>query len=162
MNTQEIRIAYTVYNDLLELTEKDRTLVKAAVKASALAYAPYSRFNVGAAVRLENEMIFTGNNQENSAYPSGLCAERVALFTASSMFPGIAVDTIAIAASTDIFEMTNPVTPCGACRQVMAEYENLGKKPMRVLLTGGGDQIWLLEGISSLLPLMFYTEKLKK
>ena len=131
-----LHIAYTEYLSAEELDEKDRLLLSKAREACKSAYAPYSRFYVGASVRLENGMIITGNNQENSAYPSGLCAERVAIFAASSQHPGVAIESIAIAASTTDFGMQKPVTPCGGCRQVMAEYENLSGKAIRIWMQG--------------------------
>jgi cytidine deaminase len=111
---------------------------------------------------LENNEIITGNNQENAAYPSGLCAERVAVFAASSRFPGIAVRSIAVVASAENSGDVNPVTPCGSCRQVLAEYETLTGKPIRTLMQGTNGNIWVVEGINNLLPLMFQGEHLKK
>jgi cytidine deaminase len=162
MVQRTLSIAYTEYSSNEELSESDNMLIKRAWESAEQAYAPYSRFYVGAALRLENGIIFTGNNQENSAYPSGLCAERVAIFAASSQFPGIAIDTIAVVAKTDVFNLVHPVTPCGGCRQVMAEYENLSGKPIRTLLQGSNNITWLVKGVNNFLPLMFEGNQLKK
>ncbi|MFZ4548784.1 MAG: cytidine deaminase family protein, partial [Bacteroidales bacterium] len=107
-------------------------------------------------------LTFKGNNQENAAYPSGICAERVTVFSASALHPGIPVKSIAVVAKTDIFNLSVPVTPCGACRQVIAEYEMLSGQPIRILLQGNSDIIWIIDGIANLLPLMFHGGELKK
>lgn len=162
MTEHSLHIAYTEYHSVSELEESEQLLIAKALEACQSAYAPYSKFYVGAAVKLANGIIFTGNNQENSAYPSGLCAERVAIFAASSQHPGVAIESIAITASTAVFGMDQPVTPCGGCRQVMAEYENLSGKPIKVWLKGNNGKVWLINGIPNLLPLMFQGEQLKK
>lgn len=107
-------------------------------------------------------MIITGNNQENAAYPSGLCAERVAMFYASSQYPAVAVETIAVAAISGGEDLDEPVTPCGSCRQVMAEYEQLQKKPLRVIMASGKGKCLLVEGMDNLLPLAFQARHLRK
>ncbi len=144
-----------------ELNSSDLELLEQASLACESAYAPYSHFHVGACLKLQNGEIITGNNQENSAYPSGICAERVALFSASAKFPGIGPETLAIMAKTNSFDLAEPITPCGACRQVMAEYEQNSGKPMRILL-GNKEKVWILNGVSSLLPLLFHGDKLRK
>ncbi len=145
-----------------ELSSPDKLLVEAAITASDKAFAPYSQFRVGAALRLSNGTVITGNNQENAAYPSGLCAERVALFYASAEFPGQAIETIAIVANTSLVELDEPVAPCGACRQVMAEFEQLNHKKMRVIMASCNGKTIVVEGISSLLPFTFHADYLKK
>ncbi len=162
MITHTISVAYNEVSDISELEEEDRELLKEAWEASESAYAPYSKFHVGAAVRLANTMTFRGNNQENGAYPSGICAERVAVFSASAMYPGVPITTIAVVAKTEVFKLSNPVTPCGACRQVISEYEMLSGQPIRILLQGNSGKIWILNGIENLLPLMFHGGELKK
>jgi len=162
MITHTLSIAYTEVSGISNLSEEDQKLLSEAWIACDLAYAPYSHFLVGASLRLANGHIFSGNNQENSAYPSGLCAERVAVFSASATHPGVAIETIAVVAKTKIFNLSSPVTPCGACRQVISEYEMLSGKPIRILLQGNTDTIWIFEGISNLLPLMFHGAELKK
>ncbi|MDR1343961.1 MAG: cytidine deaminase [Tannerellaceae bacterium] len=136
-----------------ELPDEFETLVQSAASATLGAYAPYSKFHVGAAVLLDNGVIVTGNNQENVAYPSGLCAERVALFYAGAAYPGIAVRAIAIAARTG-GKPVEMITPCGACRQVLLETEIRGKRPVKVLLCGEM-QTYVIESAASLLPLSF-------
>lgn len=157
-----INISVVEADHYSELAPPDKLLVEAAIEAAEKAFAPYSQFRVGAALRLANGTVVTGNNQENAAYPSGLCAERVALFYASSQFPGQAVETIAIVANTSLAELKEPVAPCGACRQVMAEYEQLNHKKMRVIMASHRGKTILVEGISSLLPFTFRADYLKK
>lgn len=160
MTLKNITIAYTEIG-IENLEISDRQLLKEALSACKKAYAPYSNFHVGASLRLKNGEIILGNNQENSAYPSGLCAERVALFSASAKYPGVGIETMVIVAETPNFKLTEPVTPCGACRQVMSEYEKNSNQPMRIILANH-EKVWILEGIANLLPLMFYGENLKK
>ena len=138
-----------------ELSEQDRTLVDAAREATHRSYAPYSHFNVGAAIALDNGEIVTGANQENVAYPSGTCAERTACFYAHARYPDARFTTIAIAArGTDGNEVANPIAPCGACRQALLEYEILAKSNVKVMLIGRND-IYILDSVKSLLPLAF-------
>ena len=155
-----IEIKYSEFNDFTQLSEEDKTLVMKAREAAKSAYAPYSGFRVGAAVLLENGTIITGNNQENAAYPSGQCAERTALFYASSQFPGIPIVAIAISTLNHAATPSGIAKPCGACRQVMAEYEDLARKPMRIVLDST-DKILILNGIDILLPLRFKKQDLK-
>ncbi|MBQ2917766.1 MAG: cytidine deaminase [Bacteroidales bacterium] len=154
MTSKEIKIAYQEFDSIDELDAKDRELAQAAVEATAQAYAPYSKFNVGAAVLFEDGVIVKGANQENAAYPSGLCAERTALFYASASRPDKAMVAIAIAAGQNGQLCEMPATPCGACRQVMAQYQLKSGLPMRVLLVGA-HKIWRFEKVDDLLPLIF-------
>ncbi|MCK9617191.1 MAG: cytidine deaminase [Lentimicrobiaceae bacterium] len=151
---------YVEYDSIAELSAKDNFLFVQAQQAALLAYAPYSEFKVGAAVLLENGTVITGNNQENAAFPSGLCAERVAVFAAASQFPDIAIDTIAITAISSKFKVNYPVAPCGSCRQVLAESEKRQKKSFRLLLGGTNSKIFEIKGIESILPFMFNSENL--
>lgn len=162
MINHQLSVSYTEYDRSEELNEADRLLLDEAWKACEKAYAPYSKFHVGAALQLQNQAIFTGNNQENAAYPSGLCAERVAMFSASAAQPDSAIHTIAVVAKTDAFNLSEPVTPCGSCRQVMSEYEMLSGKPIRVIMQGNSEKVWVVEGVSNLLPMMFHGTGLKK
>jgi cytidine deaminase len=130
--------------------------------ASKLAYAPYSSFRVGAAIRLADGKIMTGNNQENASYPCGLCAERVALFYAQAQYPATPVEAIAIFAIASEFHLKQPVTPCGACRQVIAEYEQRHQKKIRIIMGNGNGMVCIVDGAESLLPFTFYLEELKK
>ena len=155
MEEIKINIEVKEYQGIDELNHEDKLLFIEAQKAAEDAYAPYSGFKVGAALRLENDIICTGNNQENVAYPSGLCAERVALFHASSNYPGIEIHTVAIAALTDQYKVKHPVTPCGACRQVLAEYETKQNRKIRVIYPGEEKKINIIEGIENILPFIF-------
>jgi cytidine deaminase len=161
MKKRSVSIDYFEFDNLQDLKPEDRELLEKAHLAAANAYAPYSGFFVGAAVKLENGIIIPGNNQENAAYPSGLCAERVALFTASAQYPGIPVTDVAITAKSGDFMIDYPVTPCGACRQVMSEYEFHHKKPIRVILAGESGKVHVYENIDSLLPFRFDSTQLK-
>lgn len=154
MTSKEIKIAYKEYESLAELEPKDRELAQAAIDATAQAYAPYSKFNVGAAVLFQDGEIIKGANQENAAYPSGLCAERTALFYASASRPEKPMVAIAIAASQNGQLLETPVTPCGACRQVMAQYQLKSGLPMMVLLIGA-HSILKFEKVDDLLPFIF-------
>jgi cytidine deaminase len=160
MEEHSINIIYSELESLSELEVADRELLEKAAEACDSAYAPYSSFQVGAALLLENGEIVCGSNQENAAYPSGLCAERVAMFAASAQYPGVAFKSIAITAKSKKFSINYPVSPCGACRQVMAEYENLGKNSFKVLLKGEHGKIIIVRNISSLLPLAFNSSHL--
>jgi len=138
-----------------ELATEQQHLLELAIEATSRSYAPYSDFHVGAAVRLDNGEIVIGCNQENAAYPSGLCAERTALFAAGSQYPNIGVETLAIAARGTDGELTDePVGPCGSCRQVIIESETRAKHPIRILLYGKR-HIYMVEGIRELMPLSF-------
>ena len=154
MTSKEIKIAYQEYDSIEQLSSMDRELAEAAIQATEGSYAPYSKFNVGAAVRLDSGLIVKGANQENAAYPSGLCAERTAMFYASATYPESTMTGIAITASQEGVLCDNPATPCGACRQVMAQYQTKGGKPMSILLVGG-KKIWKFEKVDDLLPLIF-------
>jgi len=154
MKTTEITIVVHEFQNIDELPENDQRLLKEARRITALAYAPYSGFHVGAAVLLDNGLIVTGNNQENSAYPSGLCAERVALFYANANFPDTGVNAIAVSAAKNGVLVNESVKPCGACRQALAETEVRFETPIRIILDGQ-DSILVLQGVESLLPLSF-------
>jgi cytidine deaminase len=154
MKTTEIKIVVHEFENIAELPANDQILLQEARRVSSTAYAPYSGFYVGAAVLLENGMVVTGNNQENSAYPSGLCAERVALFYANANYPDSGVKAIAISAAKNGVLVHEPVKPCGGCRQAMAETEVRFENKIRIILDGQ-DSILVLNGVESLLPLSF-------
>src|SRR5215213_10320201 len=145
-----INSEFVEYDSVQELPEQEQELLTKAEEAARSAYAPYSKFKVGAAVLLDDGKIISGSNQENASYPLGLCAERVALFAAAAQHPGAGITHIAVTSSSE-----NPVSPCGACRQVMAEYESLHKSEMRILLKGASQRIIATSGVKNLLPLMF-------
>ena len=154
MTSKELKIAYLEYERLEELAPNDKKVACAAIEAMKGSYAPYSRFNVGAAVMLEDGVIVKGSNQENAAYPSGMCAERTALYYAGASYPDKAAVTLAIAAGQNGKLCTNPATPCGACRQVMAQSQLRGGQAMSVILVGS-EKIWRFDKVDDLLPLIF-------
>ncbi len=158
MEKKTIETKITIYN-FDELTKAQQVLIDKAKEQVSKAYAPYSNFHVGAAVELENGAIFAGSNQENSAYPSGLCAERVAIFYANAQFPETPVKTIAIAAHTNNAFLEEPITPCGSCRQVLLESETRFEKNITILLYGT-KHIYQIENVKQLLPLCFEKKNL--
>jgi cytidine deaminase len=160
MKTVNLNIKITEFSSVEELNKTYRKLVDSAKKATLSSYSPYSNFKVGAAVLLDNEEIVCGSNQENAAYPSGLCAERVALFYANSKFPENKVLAIAISASSGQSFTKSPLPPCGSCRQVILETENRFQHPVQVILYGE-DKIILFENANSLLPISFSEDFLK-
>lgn len=155
MKKQQFISDYVVYDDAKELDPQDAELLRQAHEAVQNSYAPYSKFHVGAAVRLANGIIVKGNNIENAAYPSGLCAERVALFSAQAQYPDVPVEAIALTAQSEHSEVNEPIAPCGACRQVMVETEQRSQRPMRVICQGHMGPIMVFEGIETLMPFIF-------
>lgn len=162
MKRKSISIEFEEYAENEKLPTTDSTLLDEARQASKHAYAPYSEFSVGAAVLLENGQVIKGSNQENASYPLGLCAERVAIFHANSAYPELKILAVAITASATHFVTKSPITPCGACRQVIAETENRQNHPIRIIMSGEEGIVQVTDGISNLLPLSFKGEKLKK
>lgn len=159
MKEIKLETTITVYS-LAEVPDEELPLVRAALEATEQAYTPYSKFHVGAAVLLADGTIVTGSNQENAAYPSGLCAERVALFHAGHQYPNVPVVALAIAAATEGRQVES-ISPCGACRQVLLETEQRYNKPVKVLLCGTKD-VWVAPSAASLLPLCFGKDSLFK
>lgn len=160
---KELNIAYEQFQSSEQLPEDEQQLLSQAMKATENAYAPYSEFFVGAAVLLETGEVILGNNQENGAYPSGLCAERTALFATGAAGKSGLIRKIAIRAQSPKYAMNHPVGPCGACRQVMVEYEKLSGRTMVVLLQGESGDILRINGIAeNLLPFTFDLFSLKK
>lgn len=143
-----------------ELEAADRELIEKAIAATGNSYAPYSKFNVGAALRLENGTIVIGANQENAAYPSGLCAERTAVFAAQANYPDQHITTLAIAARNVNGLLAQPISPCGACRQVILEIEERYKKLVRILLYGT-EGVYVVSSVKDLLPLCFIDSSMK-
>lgn len=155
MKKQTLSTTYTVYEDLNELSEDIQELFSKAVEARDKAYAPYSNYLVGAAIRLESGIIVTGSNQENAAYPSGLCAERTAIFYAGAQYPDQRINQIAISVKSLQKTVDSPGAPCGACRQAIAEYEFKQKKDIAIFLRGETGKIIKSDSLSDLLPLAF-------
>ena len=158
MEAKNINTTIYVAN-MEELDEKDRQLVEAAIEATKSSYAPYSHFNVGAAVRLDNEVVIPGCNQENAAFGVTICAERTALFAAGAQYPDAKVEAIAIAARNADGLLDDPVSPCGTCRQAMVETEKRSGNKLHILLYGR-KHVYIIEGIGALLPLTFSDEQL--
>lgn len=155
MKSRQIVIDYEEYAAIEEMSRDDRELAEAAIEARNTAYSPYSHFQVGAAVRLDNGTIVKGSNQENAAYPSGLCAERTAMYWANANYPGVPMISIAIAGGPrDENLCDSPTTPCGACRQAMAEYQKIGGKTMSIILVGGAKTL-KFNKVEDILPLIF-------
>lgn len=161
MKYKEIVLKFSETDQITDLDTADRQLLEKAGEAALRAYAPYSGFRVGAALRLKNGKIVDGNNQENAAYPSGLCAERVAIFSASSQYPDEIVESIAITIDTDSKKVVKPVPPCGACRQVIAEYEHKQGRKIRIIFAGETGHIVQVDGIENLLPMTFNSNNLQ-
>jgi cytidine deaminase len=150
-----INIKIEEFDSENDLTQDEKTLLSQARQVRDTAYAPYSDFFVGAALLMDNGEVVTGSNQENAAYPSGLCAERVAIFYAGSRFPNIGIKTLVISCKALDFKLSQPISPCGACRQAIAEYETRQNKKIRIIMSGDGGKVQATEGIENLLPLMF-------
>ncbi|MEM9051911.1 MAG: cytidine deaminase [Bacteroidota bacterium] len=156
MGSHSIEIVFNKYSSIEELEVVDKTLFEAAIEAMKSAYAPYSEFPVGAAILLENGEIILGSNQENIAYPSGLCAERVALFAAATQFPNVPIVSLAITTQPQAKDSSSEITPCGACRQVMLEYERRHSKDFKVITGAANGPITVFKNARSLLPLAFF------
>jgi cytidine deaminase len=152
---------FEVYENDLALPDEEIALLDKARAAMLNAYAPYSNFHVGAAVLLYSGEIVIGSNQENAAYPSGLCAERVAVYQTGAQYPGSPIKAIAVTCKTKERIIDIPVTPCGACRQAIAEYESRYNRPIKIIMAGETGQIYVANSIESLLPLSFNRKHLK-
>ncbi len=155
MIKEDHHFSYEVYDSADELNEQDAWLVNEAREVTATAYAPYSNFNVGAVAKLANGEIVAGTNQENASYPVGICAERVLLGSAASLYPNIAIDTIAISYNNASGASSHPISPCGMCRQALVEYEERVKQPIRLILSGLDGKVFIIEKANALLPLSF-------
>lgn len=154
MSEVKITINYEEYASAAEMLPEDQELIKATLEAQKGTYSPYSKFQVGAALRLANGVIVKGANQENIAYPSGLCAERTAMFWAGANYPDVPFDTLAIAGSDHGVLCESPASPCGACRQVMAEYQKKHNRPLKIILIGS-KRIRKFHCVDDLLPFIF-------
>lgn len=161
MDYQKSGFEFEVYSSIEELRKEDADLLLEARKATQIAYAPYSNFHVGAMASLANGKTVAGSNQENASYPVGICAERVLLSAASSLYPGVAINTIAISYQSEHIHSNRPVTPCGICRQTLAEYESRFQQPIRLILAGMEGKIFIIPKAGMLLPLQFSGEDMK-
>ena len=160
MKEQKFEFEYEVYNDISELNNVDANLLTRARAVTKQAYAPYSNFFVGAAARLDNDQIVSGTNQENASYPVGICAERVLLGNAATIYPGVSIDTIAISYDSREVKSDHPISPCGMCRQALLEYETRTNKPIRLVLAGQEGKIFIVKTVSFLLPFAFTSDEL--
>jgi len=161
MKKREYHFSFDQYDSIDELDQEDAMLLKEAQKVTSQAYAPYSQFRVGAAAKLENGKIITGANQENASFPAGICAERVLLSAASSLYPDIAIKALAISYVNDHGQSNHPVFPCGICRQSLQEFSQRMNKPIRLILAGMEGEVYIIPDADSLLPLAFSSEELK-
>ncbi|TDW49681.1 cytidine deaminase [Flavobacterium sp. 270] len=155
MKEISITSSFIVYDSLDELSKEIQDLMNQAVEVRKKAYAPYSQFRVGAALLLDNGKIILGSNQENAAYPSGLCAERTAIFYAGSTYPEAKILKMAITAASDTNQTTAPIPPCGSCRQSIAEYEIRQETPIEIYFMGEIGEVYKSASLKNLLPFMF-------
>jgi len=160
MNKFEIKSNFTEYNSLNELEDIEKKLIEEAIESSNYAYAPYSEFKVGAAIYLNNNEIIKGNNQENAAYPSGLCAERIAVFYANAHYPDVPITKLAITASRKGKIVQKPITPCGSCLQVLLETQQRYKTNIEIILYGT-EKIIKAPNVEQFLPMSFDLKSLK-
>ena len=161
MNKHIVELSYEEYSSSKDLLKEDALLLEKARQSTKNAYAPYSHFHVGAAAKLANGEYLTGSNQENASFPVGICAERVLLSTASSVYPNIPIITIAISYTGPAGESDYPVAPCGICRQTIHEFESRMQQPIRLILGGANGKVFIIPQAGALLPLAF-TERLIK
>jgi cytidine deaminase len=160
MQKKEVGFSFDVYDGAEELPAEDAALLKTARESTKKAYAPYSHFRVGAAAKLANGQIVTGANQENASFPAGLCAERVVLATASSLHPGVAIDTLAVSYDNEQGPSNHPISPCGICRQSLQEFERSTGRKVRLIMGGQEGKVYIIPQASLLLPLAFTAEEL--
>lgn len=160
MKLEQYGFSYEVYDSIDDLPEQDAWLLKEAREVTETAYAPYSRFQVGAVALMSNGEVVAGSNQENASSPVGLCAERVLLASASSLYPRVPIDSIAISYFNNNGPSVRPISPCGICRQSLQEFESRVGKPVRLILGGMEGSVYVIPESSSLLPLSFSGEDL--
>lgn len=161
MKVEAFTFNFKIYESIDELNKEDADLLSEARRVTKFAYAPYSNFRVGAAATLVNGEKVTGTNQENASFPAGICAERTLLSTASSLFPGIGMDTIAISYDNINGKSDRPISPCGICRQSFVEFQQRTKHPIRIILSGLDGKVRLIENAANLLPLGFSSDDLQ-
>jgi cytidine deaminase len=160
MKENKFEFQYEVYNDISELKKEDADLLINARATTKQAYAPYSNFFVGAVARLSNGETVAGTNQENASYPVGICAERVLLGNAATIYPGVSINTIAISYDSKEVASDHPISPCGMCRQALLEYETRTGAPIRLLLAGQQGKIYIVKTVRFLLPFAFDSSEL--
>jgi cytidine deaminase len=156
MEVRDVHLRYLVFDSRASLPAPDAALLDLALAATDQSYSPYSRFRVGAAARMLSGEIVSGSNQENASYPVGICAERTLLSVASSLYPGIGISALAVTAAS----ATEPISPCGICRQSLLEFQGRTGQPIRLIMGGTTGPVWVLEDARMLLPLAFTTDNL--
>ncbi len=161
MNKEHISLEVEVYEDAAALDTTDRQLIESARKETDNAWAPYSEFRVGAVARLVNGEIVKGTNQENASYPAGICAERVLMSAASSLYPGVAIDTLAVSYHNMNGSSNKSISPCGICRQSLYEFQSRTSHKIRVILSGLEGKVYVINDAAHLLPLVFGAEDMK-
>lgn len=161
MKTEAFTFNFKIYDSIDELNKEDVDLLSEARRVTKFAYAPYSNFRVGAAAKLVNGERVTGTNQENASFPAGICAERTLLSTASSLFPGVGIDTIAISYDNINGKSDRPISPCGICRQSFVEFQQRTQHPIRIILSGLNGKVQLIENVANLLPFGFSSDDLQ-
>jgi cytidine deaminase len=161
MKEKKFEFNYTVYDNIDELPGEQKDLLKEAREVTEHAYAPYSRFQVGAVAKLSNGEVVKSSNQENASFPVGLCAERVLLATVSSLYPKTAIKSIAISYKSPEQKSDHPISPCGVCRQALQEYEGRINQPVQLILGGIEGPVYVIDSASRLLPLAFTSEELR-
>jgi cytidine deaminase len=160
MKESKFEFQYEVYDGIGELNEEDAWLLTEARTVTEQAYAPYSKFYVGAVAILENGEVVAGTNQENASYPVGICAERVLLGSIATLHPKVAVKSIAISYNSEEVKSDHPISPCGMCRQALLEYETRTSKPIRLILSGQEGKVFIIKTTSYLLPFAFTSNEL--
>ncbi|MBX9784943.1 MAG: cytidine deaminase [Chitinophagaceae bacterium] len=161
MHKQEYHFDYEEYASIDDLTEDDKWLLDEAREVTQHAYAPYSRFQVGAVAKLKNGEIIAGSNQENASFPAGLCAERVVLASVSSLYPKVPIESMAISYFNNNGESNHPITPCGICRQALQEFTHKTNTPIRLILGGMHGKVYIIPNSTMLLPLSFTSKDLQ-
>jgi len=161
MRKEKFQFDYEVYESAEELADGDRNLLSMAREITTKAYAPYSKFHVGAVALLKNGQTVSGTNQENASYPVGICAERVLLASAAMLFSDVPIQTMAVTYHNLLGDSSKPVSPCGMCRQSLSEYQERQKEPMRIILSGMEGKVFVLNNARLLLPLSFGSEDLR-
>jgi cytidine deaminase len=161
MKENKYEFNYRVYDSIEELPEQQQWLLNEAREVTAQAYAPYSKFQVGAVAKMANGEIVAGSNQENASFPVGLCAERVLLASISSLFPKVPIESIAISYKSEHQKSDHPISPCGICRQSLQEFESRVSHPVQLILGGMSGPVYVIDSASRLLPLAFTSEELR-
>ncbi|HXR85182.1 MAG TPA: cytidine deaminase [Hanamia sp.] len=161
MHNEIYKFDYKIYDSIEELNSADAQLLREARNVTQFAYVPYSNFRVGAFAKLENGKTVSGTNQENASYPAGICAERTLMSTASSLFPGVGIETMAISYHNLNGDSNRPISPCGICRQTLSEFQERTNHPIRIILSGMEGKVQIIENAADLLPLLFSAEDMK-